>query len=276
MKTRLIGFPGMGKEAFNLTPLAIMTLLLMVVFGTLAGWLTGRVIAKGNTMAVASEELESGLNESDEWQDFVVDCEEGFYHVILSASSTLPEGMVSLSINGSPVASTFVPNTGSDDELQTIVVRNVEFPACTNGTLRAFFDHGGVNIASVEMKTGYESWADQFAGLPDDPSLDSDSDGVSNLHEYMVGGNPLDAEDTGYRPVLRDEDQVVYALTDDPRIQYEAMASISGENSDFSADNTVYVGSKPFGDTMLVHLSVLSEACEMVTLDLDYLWEAPQ
>mgnify|MGYP001568067076 CR=1 FL=1 len=259
-----------------MTPVAIMTLLLMVVFGTLAGWLTGRVIAKGDSTAVAAEGLESGLDESGEWQDFIVDCEEGFYHVILNASSALPEGMVSLSLNGSLVASTVVPDTGSDDALQKVILRNVEFPACTNGTLRAFFDPGGVNVASVEMKTGYESWADQFAGLPDDPSLDSDSDGVSNLHEYMVGGNPLDAEDTGYRPVLRDEDQVVYALADDPRVQYQAMASITSLNSDFSATNTVYVGSKPFGDTMRVHLSVLERACEMVTLDLDYIWETPQ
>lgn len=273
MSTRSVGTRKMSKEAFNMTPLAGLTLLLMVVFGIFAGWLTGRVIAK-NT-AVAVDGLESGMDASSEWQDFIVDCDEGFYHVVLNASSALPDGFISLSLNGRPVGSAFIPDNGSPGELQRVVVRNVDFPACTNGTLRASFDEGGVDVASVEIKTGYENWAEEFS-VPDDPALDSDSDGVSNLHEYMVGGDPLDAEDTGYRPVLRDEYQVVYALADDPRIQYEAMASVTSNSVDYNAANTSYVGSKPFGETMRVHLSVLEQACEMVTLDLDYIWETPQ
>lgn len=273
MKTRLMGSRKMGKDAFHIAPVAVLTLLLMVVLGVFAGWLMGRGIAKD---AMAVDGAESGMDESGEWQEFIVDCDAGFYHIVLNASSTLPDGFVSLSLNGREVASTVIPHTGNNETLQKIVLRNVDFPACTNGTLRASFEDGGVNVASVEMKTGYESWADEFEGLPDDPSVDSDSDGVNNLNEYMVGGDPLDADDTGYRPVLRDDDQVVYALADDPRIQYEAMASVTSNNVDFSAGNAVYVGSKPFGDTMRVHLSVLSEPCEVVTLDLDYIWEAPQ
>ncbi|MDF7799819.1 hypothetical protein P4C99_10100 [Pontiellaceae bacterium B1224] len=273
MKLQLTESRKPGKDAFSITPLAILTLVLMVVLGTLVGWFAGRGIAKD---VIAADELESSMDDSGDWQEFTVDCDEGFYHVVLNASSALPDGFISLSLNGSPVASAFVPISENPDELQKIVLRNVEFPACSNGTLRASFDEGGMNVDSVEMKTGYESWAEEYAGLPDDPSVDSDSDGVSNLHEYMVGGDPLDAENTGYRPELRDDDQVVYALADDPRIQYEAMASVTSNNVDFNAANTEYVGSKPFGDTMRVHLSVLAEPCEVVTLDLDYIWETPQ
>lgn len=249
---------------------AILSLLICSLLGAYLG-----TIASKNLMKSANatpQPAASLLAEAGTWENYAVDSDGGFYNITLNAASPFSGRTIVLACNETVIATVEIPNTGSSESLQPVTLRNVEVPACINGTLRASFEDGGVHLASIEMKTGFESWLEQYPGLSANPALDSDSDGVNNLYEYMTGGDPLDASDSGYQPVLRERIKVVYALADDPRIQHQPMQttrSLAGR----STSPATYVGSEAFGEHMRTHLSVFSEHCSNVSLQLDYAFE---
>lgn len=57
---------------------------------------------------------------------------------------------------------------------------------------------GGIAF-TVKVQNTYDTWAN-FYGLQGGPSDDDDQDGLSNIHEYGVGGDPTDAQDQGISP----------------------------------------------------------------------------
>lgn len=55
-------------------------------------------------------------------------------------------------------------------------------------------------ILQAEPGSGYGAWADQY-GLVGSEIDDDDGDGLKNLYEYSIGGNPTNAADTGNVPI---------------------------------------------------------------------------
>ncbi len=63
------------------------------------------------------------------------------------------------------------------------------------GVIDAVFD----DLKITADPSGYAAWADRY-GLVEGPSGDDDADGLSNLYEYGLGGNPTNALDKGASP----------------------------------------------------------------------------
>jgi hypothetical protein len=84
--------------------------------------------------------------------------------------------------------------TVSFDANDTLWVRRENL----NGASNAAYQLGAMTF-SVKVQNTYETWAN-FYDLQGGPSDDDDQDGLSNLYEYGVDGNPSDAQDQGTSP----------------------------------------------------------------------------
>ena len=93
-----------------------------------------------------------------------------------------------------------------------VVVADVAYDFNTDPRMVAFYTDnlvgGGVIYDNVSVKVlpplTYEKWAEEEGltlGVNDDPADDPDTDGMDNLLEYALGGNPLVDDAVTYEPV---------------------------------------------------------------------------
>ena len=62
------------------------------------------------------------------------------------------------------------------------------------------YSYGGNSIALIQTSTPYSTWINGFASIPvvdRDPADDPDGDGVSNIAEFALNGNPASGASTG-------------------------------------------------------------------------------
>ncbi len=67
-----------------------------------------------------------------------------------------------------------------------------------SGNTAGFFDD--IELNGTFYMGGYAGWAASYPALVGGESDDEDNDGLSNLEEYALGGNPTNANDIGYVP----------------------------------------------------------------------------
>lgn len=59
-------------------------------------------------------------------------------------------------------------------------------------------------VSGQEEPDAFQVWAEAYGmGIDADPDADSDGDGRSNVYEFGVGGNPIDANDRGVSPTFQ-------------------------------------------------------------------------
>jgi hypothetical protein len=96
--------------------------------------------------------------------------------------------------------------------------------------------------------TSYETWAAGYGLYNDDPAEDYDADGLNNLYEYGLGGNPTNAADIGHVPTYNAVDEggityfeYVYArrLDPDSGLDYTAEFGTSLINTNWSTSEVV-------------------------------------
>jgi hypothetical protein len=105
---------------------------------------------------------------------------------------------------------TAVKTTGSDGINPNLFGVNLGQVVVSNGAAINIYIDNEVNalisdadnrtqydgVGYAKMITGYSDWSNDF-GLVEGPAGDDDRDGVPNLSEYGIGGDPTDALDTG-------------------------------------------------------------------------------
>jgi len=109
---------------------------------------------------------------------------------------------------------------------------------------------GGGSLRVEEFVAGaYDTWAADNGltpGVNDGPEFDADDDGIDNVLEYVLGGDPL-ASDTGILPVsVVDETTVTFTFTrtDDSENDTDLTVQYS---SDLSFGNNVEIGAGSSG-----------------------------
>lgn len=112
-----------------------------------------------------------------------------------SANSFVSEpGLAPTNFTGTDVYTIAANGTVSFDETDTLWVRRDNL----NGAANVAYQLGAMTFA-VKIQSTYATWAN-FYDLEGGPSDDDDQDGLSNIYEYGVAGNPADALDQGTLP----------------------------------------------------------------------------
>lgn len=141
-----------------------------------------------------------------------------------------------------------------------------------------YVDNVGISGAAVmPAEPGYASWSDSYS-LVEGPDGDDDDDGLSNLEEYGLGGNPTNGIVDGHLPILgksgsgfeyihvrrNDDTNLVYTLelTDDlisgawSNVGY----SVVGTNSTIGGDFDEITNSIPTGEAnTFIRLNITAE-----------------
>lgn len=125
-------------------------------------------------------------------------------------NTVITQGVLRLNTAGrlNPASNVEIPSTGANLELNftgmetvnRLIVDGISMPEGIYGSDAVAGSHipvsyiTGTGFLKVEPAAGYDSWASNPAnGLAEnerDPDFDADGDGLTNLMEYALGGNP--------------------------------------------------------------------------------------
>ena len=109
---------------------------------------------------------------------------------------------------------------------------------------------GTLTLDIVETVTGYDAFASQY-GLVEGALGDDDHDGVSNLGEYAINGNPTNGADTGQTSLGQDGSVFTYIYasnTVDSALTYRLIDSTSLTVGPFGTNNNAVAGVGPAVD----------------------------
>ncbi|VGO13288.1 Amylopullulanase [Pontiella desulfatans] len=109
---------------------------------------------------------------------------------------------------------------------------------------------GTLTIDIVEILSGYNAFADQY-GLNEGPEGDDDDDGVSNLGEYAINGNPTNAADRGQTSLSQDGTTFTYVYASnsvDSALVYRLIDTTSLTVGPFGTNNNTVTGTGPVVD----------------------------
>jgi hypothetical protein len=147
-----------------------------------------------------------------EWIEYTVHVPEaGTYQVDLRVASTMTSGHLRLQMDGKDITSRInVPNTGGWQKWTTVSVPDVKLKAGKQ-VLRLAMGAGEFNLGSLEFRplasqavADFNEWKQtqfppehQANAAISGPTADPDGDGVPNLLEYALNGNPMAAHTAG-------------------------------------------------------------------------------
>jgi|GEM_PF-849120 len=141
-----------------------------------------------------------------EWIEYTVEVEEsGYYDVTARVASPVTGGLMRIRMDGVDITGAMtVPVTGAWQQWQTITAGGIHLEEGVR-RMRVIMDSGGFNLNYVEFiptvlpsPTAYDAWV--AAIFPEElwadisivgKMADPDGDGVPNIVEYALGGNPL-------------------------------------------------------------------------------------
>ncbi|MCF7817602.1 MAG: LamG domain-containing protein [Kiritimatiellales bacterium] len=148
--------------------------------------------------------------------------------------------------------------------------------ALTDGELSALF-----NSSTVVPQTAYEAWSNSYS-LVYGPDGDDDSDGLSNLYEFGLVGDPTNSTDTGIAPTYATVAdggtnwfEYVYPQLSDPNsgLSYylELTANLTGTwtNSGYTVAGTNITGLT--ADYVTNRVSTVDDASQFIRLKIELL-----
>lgn len=122
--------------------------------------------------------------------------EETWYKCRIEAD--LDAGTWDFYVDDSIVASDLLFRSGAAKEVASVLFTGAQYfkKPVSYGGVASYVDQVLISSASA-----YSTWAVQYS-LAGGPDADDDGDTLSNLAEYGLGGNPTNAADQGYSPIL--------------------------------------------------------------------------
>jgi len=142
-----------------------------------------------------------GFVDTNDWMDYKVNVQTpGTYNVEFRiAREPSGSGELQIKSDANLLATVALPSTGGWQTWQTVTATGVTL-AAGNQTLRVHVSNGGWNLNWMNFiqntSSGYSAWSTtQFGASSNDPLVagdhaDPNSNGIANLMEYALGGDP--------------------------------------------------------------------------------------
>lgn len=173
-----------------------------------------------------------------DWAEYLIDLPDaGNYLISFRVASPGTGSQIEATVGTNSVAMATVPTTGGWQVWETVSV-DASFAAAGEQILRLNFIGGtgflfNVNWFELVLVTpapsGYEVWASAWGVDLGAPTDDFDGDGLSNLYEYGLGGNPTNALVTGDLPIFSNNGGLLTYVhpqrSDDPHLRYSLETS---------------------------------------------------
>ena len=215
----------------------------------------------------------------------------GFYSAgdVITAEMTyhVAAQTMDLAINGSPVTKGWVLNHGfpvgtpSDPVVYWLQAQLHKQPSATNGgayieSLQVLAERAGV--VKAEIASLFDAWANE-SNLPNDLKEwndDPDGDGINNLLEYALGGNPTQDDAASVRPLFQPLENYFYHIhnerTDDSSLTYTVQLSTNLVSNIWKTNGVEFIGDAAFSNawkTVTNQIPTLGKEHQFIRLEIE-------
>ena len=141
-----------------------------------------------------------------------------------------------------------------------------------------YYSGSAPDLGAFELyHSDYDTWAGNFPGADlSDPTADYDLDGVVNLMEYALGGNPTLNDAAAVRPVFQALENHFYYVhnerTDDTNLTYTVEQSTNLLSNDWNTNGLEFIGAAGFSNVWKVvtnRISILGKDQQFVRLEVE-------
>lgn len=202
-----------------------------------------------------------GWTAADEWMVYTVNVQTtGIYQVVLRSASGAGGGTLRIEFDGvDKTGSIVTPATGGWQTYTNVTVNNVSLTAGLH-QMRVFDTSGGQNLNYYDFileSTPYDTWGNgPFTNPFTDrsPTVDFDGDGLVNLLEFVLGGDPTLSDNPSVMPSVQtaagDDLVITFRRSDESQLAplpATVKVQVSDDMGTWDPADEITIGSGPTG-----------------------------